>query len=295
VVDSDAGLQHKLSILLGYAMANISWHRLFGLTITDFFIGSNYVVELEKELSLKKQYLDVVIIKQITGEPLASKLPSGLEDLVEHNLITYKSLREPLDSWAIEELIGHYVNYRKQMTPALDELIPQEQFKLYGVTTRYPTKLFKTGIPCKEIQQGVFELIWGNRQIRIIVLSIIPKTQENALWQLFSGKAEGFAYGDVYYNWHSHREKAALNQLYELYQVEGVIMPYTMEDFDRDYTENHLHLLPAEIRLKGVSAADRLKDLPAEEKLKGVSAADRLKDLSIEDIQAFLAKMQNKK
>jgi hypothetical protein len=276
-------------------MANINWHRLFGLAITDFFIGSNYVVELEKELSLKKQYLDVVIIKQTTGKSLSSKPPSGLENLVEHNLITYKSLREPLDSWAIEELIGHYVNYRKQVSPALDMLIPQEQFKLYGVATRYPTKLFKTGMQFEEIQQGVFELTWGNRQIRIIVLSIIPKTQENALWQLFSGKAEGFAYGDVYYNWHSRREKAALNQLYELYQVEGVIMPYTMEDFDRDYTENHLHLLPPEVRLKGLSAEDRLKDLPTEERLKDVPIEDRLKDFSIEDIQAFLAKKQNDK
>lgn len=27
--------------------------------------------------------------------------------------MTYKSLHESLDAWAIEELIGHYVNYRK--------------------------------------------------------------------------------------------------------------------------------------------------------------------------------------
>ncbi|MEN8219945.1 MAG: hypothetical protein ABFS56_27070 [Pseudomonadota bacterium] len=33
-------------------------------------------------------------------------------------------MREPLDVWAIEELIGHYVNYRKQMSPSLDDLLP---------------------------------------------------------------------------------------------------------------------------------------------------------------------------
>jgi hypothetical protein len=273
-------------------MAKINWHRLFGLTVTDFFIGSNYAVELEKELSLKKQYLDIVIIKQTTGKSLTMKPPSGLECLLAHNLMTYKSLREPLDSWAIEELIGYYVNYRKQVSPSLDELIPQEQFKLYGITTRYPSKLFKTGISFEETQQGVFELTWGNRQIRIIVLSLISKTPENALWQLFSGKAEGFVYGDTHYHWRSYREKAALNQLYELYQVEGVMMPYTMEDFDRDYAEDHLHLLPPEVvlnrysteeRLKGLPAEERLKGLPAEERVKGLPAEERLKGLPAEE------------
>src|SRR5438128_122138 len=36
------------------------WHRLFGLTWTDFFTGQPVTVELEKDLSLKKQLLDVV-------------------------------------------------------------------------------------------------------------------------------------------------------------------------------------------------------------------------------------------
>jgi len=35
-------------------MTKINWHRLFGLTLMDLFTGSNYQVELEKELSLKK-------------------------------------------------------------------------------------------------------------------------------------------------------------------------------------------------------------------------------------------------
>ncbi len=53
----------------------------------DWFTNSNYQVELEKELSLKKQYLDVVIIKKTTGNPL-STLPVGLEQLTKHNLLT---------------------------------------------------------------------------------------------------------------------------------------------------------------------------------------------------------------
>ncbi len=76
-------------------MNQINWHRLFGLTLMDLFADSNYLVELEKELSLNKPYLDVVIIRTTTGNPL-TETPVGLEQLTEHNLLTYKSLREPL-------------------------------------------------------------------------------------------------------------------------------------------------------------------------------------------------------
>jgi hypothetical protein len=36
----------------------MNWHRLFGLLLTDFFTASPFIVELEKDLSLKKQLLD---------------------------------------------------------------------------------------------------------------------------------------------------------------------------------------------------------------------------------------------
>ena len=37
------------------------WHRLFGLTWMDFFTGQPVTVEMEKDLSLKKQLLDVLL------------------------------------------------------------------------------------------------------------------------------------------------------------------------------------------------------------------------------------------
>ena len=33
----------------------MDWHRLFGLILTDFFTDSPFVVELEKDLALKRQ------------------------------------------------------------------------------------------------------------------------------------------------------------------------------------------------------------------------------------------------
>jgi hypothetical protein len=47
----------------------IHWHRLLGLTLTDFFTGAAYRVELEKDLSLKQQLLDVVSMEEIFAMP----------------------------------------------------------------------------------------------------------------------------------------------------------------------------------------------------------------------------------
>src|SRR3989304_5500090 len=84
------------------------WHRSLGLLLIESFTGSNYVVELEKELSYIKQMLDVVIIRQLKGR-LLLHVPDGLENLAGYNLLTFKSHQESLNKWSIEELIGHYV------------------------------------------------------------------------------------------------------------------------------------------------------------------------------------------
>jgi len=64
----------------------IAWHRLLGIALTDFFRGSPFVVELEKDLSLKQQFLDVVIVRK-EGGAWGGSLPDGLENLAEHNLL----------------------------------------------------------------------------------------------------------------------------------------------------------------------------------------------------------------
>jgi hypothetical protein len=56
-----------------------------------------------------------------------------------------------------------------------------------------------------------------------------------------------------------------LNELLEKYQQEGLPMPYTMQDFLRDVTLEHLDRLSPEERLKGLSTEERLAGLPKEE------------------------------
>ncbi len=100
--------------------SNINWHRLFGLTLTDFFTDSPYDVELEKELTLQKQFVDVVIIRKNKNQHW-SELPDGLDNLADYNLLSYKSHQEALTDWTLEELIEYYVLYRKLISPVSDD------------------------------------------------------------------------------------------------------------------------------------------------------------------------------
>ena len=40
------------------------WHRLFGLLLTDFFTGSPFRVDVERDLSVQQQLLDVTIVRR---------------------------------------------------------------------------------------------------------------------------------------------------------------------------------------------------------------------------------------
>lgn len=266
----------------------IDWHRLFGLALIDFFTYSPYQVELEKDLSFKQQFLDVVILRR-TSDSWAGVLPDGLDNLAEHNLITYKSIREPLNAWAMKELIGHYVNYRKQISG--DSLLPEKILKLYGVATRFPRKLSRQ-IPFKKLQPGVYQVMWGTDSIRIIVLNEIPKSEHNAMWHIFSGVANLIDWGAMHYHTHTPNMSTVINQLFDGYRLEGVNVSYTVEDFQLDITRQNLHLLSPMERLRGLPPEERLRGLPTEERLRGVPPEEILSGLSAENIARLKALLQ---
>ncbi len=299
----------------------INWHRLFGLTLMDFFTDSCYEVELEKNLAIQEQFVDVVILRKSVGNP-PPPLPDGLDNLSAYNLLSYKSLNEPLDGWMLDELIGYYTIYRKQVSPSFKKLLPIEQFQLYAICTRYPHLLSRElkQNTATQLQPGIYEKWSASRPIRIIVLSEICQHQKNALWQLFSGQKQGFTFGDKHYHWHIPKSQELLNQFYDLYQKEGLIMPYTLEDYYREYTIPFVESLPPEIRLKGLRAEEvfksfspeerlkglpteerlkglppeeRLKGLPTEERLKGLPTEERLKGLPLEVIEEYLSKIKS--
>jgi hypothetical protein len=180
----------------------------------DVFAGAPWRVELEQELALRSQLLDVAIIEATgdaakpgpaTAQPaernlepppeLPPELPDGLENLRSHNLLTYKSRHEALDAWTLDELIGHYVNYRKLRLNPDGKRHAQHAFGLYAVATRFPNGLVRTHPLQPTAWEGVYELPWGGHQVRLIVLNAVAKEPRNAAWELFASEQDRIRQG----------------------------------------------------------------------------------------------------
>jgi len=68
---------------------------------------------------------------------------------------------------------------------SMNDLMPESQFKLYAVSTRFPAKLAQQ-VALQHISPGIYDVVWGTDTIRLIVLSQIPDGEHNAIWRLFS-------------------------------------------------------------------------------------------------------------
>jgi hypothetical protein len=165
-----------------------------------------------------------------------------------HNLVTFKSHQEALDDWALKELTGHYVNYRKQISPSLEKLLPEEEFRLYAVCSRYPSQLASLA-GWQRVQDGVYECRRGSDVIRVLVLRQLPMEERNAPLHLLSASPQLVAYGAAHYRQPSADTSTLIYQLYEGFRKEGIVVPYTMQDFRRDFAKEHFKdLTPAERR-----------------------------------------------
>jgi hypothetical protein len=259
------------------------WHRLFGMLLTDFFTDSPFVVDVERDLSEQQQFLDVVIVRRRRGK-FGGALPDGMTDLAEHNLITFKSFQEALDAWAMRELLGSYVAYRKLASPSPSDLLPEDRFRLYAVCARFPQNL-SGQIPWQEQQAGVYHCRWGVDTVRVIVAGQLPRAAHNAPLHLFSATPELVSFAGGAYRRHSERTSRLLEQLFERFRAEGFAMSYTMEDFDRQYIkERFARLTPGEQR----EALERLTPEHLRELLEALPPEKRLMGLSEEEIRRLV-------
>lgn len=271
------------------------WHRLFGIALTDLFHDTPWRVELEKDLALQRQLLDVVIIEQ-TAPSVAVALPDGLENLRPHNLLTYKSKQEALDGWALDELIGHYVNYRKIVSPA-ERLLPDSDFQLYAVATRHPQELTAGQHLQPTLWPGVYDVRWGAPTVRLIVLNTITEHPRNAAWELFSTQQDRIRHGAAHYQRRRAETWDLLRRLYLTHVLEEPDMAYTMEEFIRETREQFLHTLTPEEQqafLDQLPVEQRLRGLGPEERLRGLEPEERLRGLGPEELhklQEYLKKL----
>jgi hypothetical protein len=249
------------------------WHRLFGLLLTDFFTDSPFVVEVERDLSVQQQLLDVVIVRRGRGH-FADRLPDGLDKLATHNLITFKSHHEALDPWAMKELVGYSVAYRKLVSRSPSELLPEKEFRLYAVCARFPMNLSKQ-VPWQKCQDGVYDCHWGTDTIRVIVARDLPREAQNAPLHLFSASPELIDFAQSAYEQHSEKTSRILGQLFVSLKGEGLTM-YTMKDFERDLFRKYFPKLTREEQ---------------EEFLCTMSPEKRLAGLSEEQIRQYLEQL----
>jgi hypothetical protein len=253
------------------------WHRLFGLLLTDYFTDSPFVVEVERDLSVQQQLLDVVIVRRTRGR-FAGRLPDGLDGLRSHNLVTFKSHREALDAWAMKELVGHSVAYRKLVSRSPSDLLPEDQFGLYAVTARFPQAL-SSQVPWEHIQTGVYDCRWGTDSVRVVVAGELPREPHNAPLHLFSAQPALIEFGGRTYGRRSEDTSGLLVQLFEGFQAEGLAMPFTMADFRRQFVKEHF---------------PQLSDEEQEEVLRRLPPEKRLAGLTEEQIREYLDRLSSR-
>jgi hypothetical protein len=202
-------------------------------------------------------------------------LPDGLDDFVDHNLLTFKSFQEPLSDWALKELTGHYVNYRKEVSPR-DALLSEQLFRLYAVCARTPQDLF-SAVGTDVIQPGVYRCRRGTDLIRIVVAAELPLTERNALLHLFSAASDRIQYGQQHYQVRSPDVSTIITKLFANYQTEGFPMPYSMDDLKEEIAKENLDKLTPEERLQGMKPEERLQGMKPEERLQGMKPEEPCK------------------
>src|SRR5437660_1217569 len=99
----------------------------------------------------------------------------------EYNLLTFKALKDPLAAWTLKELAGHGVNYRKFVSPDLDHLLPEDQFRLLAASMHFPRQL-ASRVTLQPRGPGAYDVMWGTDPIRILVLREMPEAEQNLVW-----------------------------------------------------------------------------------------------------------------
>jgi hypothetical protein len=119
----------------------------------------------------------------------------------------------------------------------------------------------------------------------VVVAGELPREVRNAPLHLFSAAPDLVGFGGRAYQRHSPNTSGLLVQLFEGLQAEGFPMPYTMEDFQRQFVKEHFSKLRPEEQL------ELLQTLPPEKRLAGLSAEQILAGLSAEQIRQYLDRL----
>ncbi len=213
------------------------WHRLWGLMMLPLFEKLDCETVVEMDLSAKVQRLDMVTVtadpENIPYHRLEADYYEGFENLNRHNLISFKSFREVFGMSAVEELYGHFTNYRKMKNIPENE---KNTVNLYAVTHHFPRELFSR-FEGKNLIDRAGERIY-TFNLLTPVRFVITRGSCHPIMGLFSDDAEqilGSRRRLENDRWLIREVSSYLGRLYEHYSLEGIRMPYTQEMFIKDH------------------------------------------------------------
>src|SRR5262249_54600388 len=191
----------------------------------------------------------------------------------------------------------------------LDHLLPEEHFRLVAASMRFPRQL-ASRVALQPQGPGAYDVVWGTDTIRILVLRDMPDAEQNLVWNLFRGDQARIGGAFQRLQPRLPRWSSILNDLLEYYGLEGMPMPYTMEDFERDVELKILRRMKFDKVLAGLTPEQRreilqsltpeqrreiLQSLPSEERLAGLPVAERLAGLSAEQMRKYLDQLARPK
>jgi hypothetical protein len=122
----------------------------------------------------------------------------------------------------------------------------------------------------------------------------LPREAHNAPLHLFSASPDLVGFGRGAYRRRSGQTSRLLGQLFERLQGEGLAVPFTREDFNRQYLKEHSPQLTPEEQeevLQSLPPERRLAGLPPEQRLAGLPPEQRLAGLSAEQIRRYLDRL----
>lgn len=224
-------------------------------------------------------------------------MPDGFGELVNHNLLSFKSHREALTVWALQELLGHYVSYRKLVSAAPNDLLPERHFRLLAFCVRYPQQL-ATQVPLRNCGEGFYDCDGLGMPIRVIVAHQLPQAERNALCHLFSASPDQIGYAATHYNQRSPRTSTMLLDLLKHYREEGFVMANIVEEYCREVRQRMLHELTSEERkqvLREMTSEEReqfFREMMSEERSHGLRPEEILKALPPEEIKRYLRSVE---
>lgn len=177
----------------------IHWHRFFKVGLRQLFSGSCFEVIDEFDLSDQVQRVDFAIIRRNDSNlpfPDVESLPDGLQRLRDHNLVTYKSMNEGFDRFALNEFIGHAVAYSKLQ--ANDEWRNfSDELGLIVVSTRQPTTDVIKKLLISTDKEDLYQIDCIGWDVTCVVINRAPETDRNWLWELLHGDRSRWKSGSI--------------------------------------------------------------------------------------------------